>query len=175
MRKNDEYVAALNKLVEYHLSLKNCVEAALVTLLQADLYSWKSDQSSLRESLYHTAIKYFGEGKYWELGISLLQELRSLKQNALRTPAENIETEREFLLNIRYKDRFFEEYFFVEYFGTGFPPEYLNKKFIYRGAEAEKLGNFVARITKRFPNCEVLHHDPTEEIMHSNVQGKLVG
>ncbi len=92
-------------------------------------------------------------GKYWELGIALIQELRGLNQFQLKTPYESLvsnleselrryliikeeeerrliiphrnnhpqELERQYYLNIRYKDRFFEEYFLVEYYGKGFP------------------------------------------------------
>jgi hypothetical protein len=118
-------------LCDLHLSLGNYIEAALATLLYADEYSWNDTGAALsnamlsslnprsskeititiepgrvtKERLYHKAIKYFNEGKYWELGIALLTEMRNLGVAQLRSQSENLELEHEYYLNIRSKDR----------------------------------------------------------------------
>jgi hypothetical protein len=69
--------------------------------------------------------------------------------------------------------RFFEQYFFVEFFGGGFGNESfynIHKSFIYRGVESERLGNFIAKLKSRFPNVEILHENATPEMMNSNKQ-----
>lgn len=43
-----------------------------------------------KERLYHRAIEYFGKGKYWELGISLLQELRHINQYEIHSKTEQL-------------------------------------------------------------------------------------
>ncbi len=99
-------------LCDLHLSYGNYVEAALTTLLHADEYSWSAEVQKeppskissnskelqlviepgrvTKERLYHKAIKYFGDGKYWELGIAILQEIRVEGANQLRTQMENL-------------------------------------------------------------------------------------
>jgi hypothetical protein len=83
------------------------------------------EDNIMKELLYHKAIQYFGLGKYWELGISLLQELRKVQQNYFRTAVQNLEMERNYYQNIRYKDRFFEQYFLVHFLGNNVWPKHL--------------------------------------------------
>lgn len=172
-----------------HASLQH--SSPVSTTLASSNSTAPSEPSSIaKERLYHKAIHYFGQGKYWELGISLLQELRRVQQNTLRTPLQNLELERQYYLNIRYKDRFFEQYFFLEFFGQGFPQhlqvcsiicELLfhnelilimlqNCGYVYRGKEAEKLGHFMTLVKERFPDAEMIHTDPTPEMLAENKQ-----
>lgn len=51
----------------------------------------------------------------------------------------------------------------VEFYGSSFDAFYRNKKFIYRGQEAEKLSQFIERMKARFGEIEILNQDPTEE------------
>ena len=144
LHQKDLYSSKINTLIDLHLSLHNYVEAALATLLLADEYEWsKPDQNShelpsknskqlsiafespskTKERFYHKAIHYLGEGKYWELGIGLLKELRKFNINLIKTQQENLETEHSYYINIRSKDRFFESYFLVDFIGD-FPGTY---------------------------------------------------
>jgi hypothetical protein len=45
-------------------------------------------------------------------------------QTILKTPDEILDLERQFYLNIKSKERFFEQYFLVEFIGKGFPHAY---------------------------------------------------
>jgi len=125
-----------------------------------------------KENLYHIAIGYFDKSKYWELGIGLLEQLRKKKQNFINDNLTNLEMERSFYQNIRKQDRFFENYFFVEFWGKGFEQErYQNEaKYIFRGTEAEPLGKFVSRIKLSFPNVEVVLQEPSEQDKQLNKQ-----
>jgi hypothetical protein len=108
LHKKDLYTSKLNTLCELHISYGNYVEAALTVLLSADDYSWedKPEESTTptrhskelqiniepgavtKERIYHKAIKYLSEGKYWELAIPLLQELRNMHVHQLHTQDE---------------------------------------------------------------------------------------
>ena len=57
------------------------------------------------------------QGKYWERGISLLRELRSNNCEAVLSTMDGVMKERDFLKNVRHKDRFWESYFYVEFYG----------------------------------------------------------
>ena len=54
--------------------------------------------------------------------------------------------------------RFFAEYYRVGYYGKGFDKNLRGREFIYRGLELEMRQEFVERITKLFPNAEVLSY-----------------
>ena len=73
--------------------------------------------------MYYKACEYFGKGKYWELGIHLLQRLRKEKAHYIKTAEQIQEIEKNYYTQIKQKDRFFEQYFYVEFHGD-FPPKF---------------------------------------------------
>jgi Inhibitor of Apoptosis domain/DHR-2, Lobe C/F-box domain len=125
-----------------------------------------------KKRLYLKAVDYFGDGKYWELGVSLLQELREHKISS----EELLGKEREFYLQIKSQDRFFETYFLVEFIGLGFVDDfYRNLKYVFRGKEAESLPNFLNRTVKvRFPRAEILKKDPDDPAEMAQSAGQYI-
>lgn len=113
-----------------------------------------------KEKLYLQAMKYFDAGKDWERAIKLSRELSPIyetKTFEYKKLADLLRSQGEWFQKIFEQKRFFASYFFVGYYGKGFQPYGLqNKEYIYRGNEAERLVDFTDRITKRFPNAELI-------------------
>ncbi|KAK5583662.1 hypothetical protein RB653_005260 [Dictyostelium firmibasis] len=73
--------------------------------------------------------------------------------------------------SIESKERFFEEYFFVEFRGKGsFPKSVDGKDFIFRGKELEKLGSFVSRLKNRYPGAQVIPKQQGVDLSQANGQ-----
>eukprot|EP01133_Synstelium_polycarpum_P014184 gene14184-16724_t len=161
-----KYILKLEELKSIHLVFGNKVEAGICLLHHAQLISWDNEakiksqygypsesQSDRKERLLNAALHLFIEGKYWERALTIVKKLRKkYKKDLLRTSDKTSLVKRMVALS----ERFFEEYFFVEFRGKGFPKSVDGRKFIFRGRELEKLGTFVARLKSRYPVAQVV-------------------
>jgi dedicator of cytokinesis protein 1 len=108
------------------------------------------DPNEGKERDYHKAINLFDKGKYWELAITLLRELRAESREIVMSTMDLVVKERDFFLKVRHQDRFWESYFFVEVFGRvdeilrTTPPEGYDEghrlpeqAVVFRGSEAQ--------------------------------------
>lgn len=69
-------------------------------------------------------------------------------------------------------ERFFSAYFRVGFYGKGFDSTLSNRAFIYRGNELERIADFTARISSKFPSAHLLPHTetPAPDILNSDNQ-----
>ncbi|KAL9652523.1 hypothetical protein ABK040_000094 [Willaertia magna] len=173
------YFKYIHKLAKVHENIKNYVEAGMSLMKHAEKLSFMYDtmlpqlseeyiaepEYRRKERLYHQAIKYFDLGKDWERAIKLSRDLVPIYENKTyeyKKLADLLRLQGELFQKIADQKRFYSSYYFVGYYGKGFEPYGLkNKEYIYRGAEAERLVDFTDRVTKRFPNAEMLK--PLEE------------
>ncbi|EFA80783.1 DOCK family protein [Heterostelium album PN500] len=175
-----EYILKLEELKNIHIIFGNKIEAAICLLNHSQLISWNADatfneeygypsesHSDRKERLLNNALELFVEGKYWERALIIIRKLRKKynkdlsrqtdKQLLIKKMVLLSKSEHTCYQSIEGKDgRFFEEYFFVEFRGKGFPKSVDGKKFIFRGKELEKLGYFVGRLKNRYPGAEVV-------------------
>ena len=168
------YFKYIHMLAKVHENNQNYVEAGMALLKHAEKLSFnekkmlpllsadypEEPEFRRKEKLYHQAMKYFDLGKDWERSIKLSRELSPIyetKTFEYKKLAELMRSQGEWFQKIFDQKRFYASYFFVGYYGKGFEPYGLqNKEYIYRGNEAERLVDFTDRITKRFPNAEML-------------------
>ncbi len=75
-----------------------------------------------------------------------------------------------FFRHIVTKERFPNAYFYVEFCGTSFAKSVSGKKFVYKGDEAEKLGDFIARMQKRYATAQIIREAPTANLMMGTTQ-----
>jgi hypothetical protein len=134
--KTEEYFRVAQKMGELHETLGNHVEAGMCYLMQANTMEWKNRllpafESFPIETLYNRktqlilkAVKCFSTGKYWEKGIELLKELRErfTEIKDWNRLSEISLLEASLWKELATKDRFFENYFLVEFAGKGYPP-----------------------------------------------------
>ncbi|CAL1526733.1 unnamed protein product [Lymnaea stagnalis] len=191
INRQEMYIRYLHKLCDLHLGCDNYTEAAYTLILYTKLLQWSDDplapmlqnhkypdaitNRELKEKLYYDIISYFDQGKMWEKGIELCEELCMLYRDdvfdyvslgkILRRQAELYDC-------IMKQMRPEPEYFRVGYFGHGFPSFLQNKVFIYRGKEYERLADFNARMQNLFPNAELMKtlDYPEDDILESPKQ-----
>eukprot|EP00824_Muranothrix_gubernata_P007783 TRINITY_DN19932_c0_g1_i1.p1 TRINITY_DN19932_c0_g1~~TRINITY_DN19932_c0_g1_i1.p1 ORF type:complete len:1141 (-),score=286.60 TRINITY_DN19932_c0_g1_i1:29-3346(-) len=165
------YIHYLMDLRDLHDKLKNWVEAGVTLLTYANTLSWSEEplvavgsafshqtMRERKELLYKWAIQYFDEGKCWERGIQLCKELcyhYETETYNYKELSATLRSEANMFENIITTKRFYSNYFRVAYYGK-FPSEYKNKEFVYRGYELERLADFMARVTEKFPQAEII-------------------
>ncbi|MDP2436343.1 MAG: hypothetical protein Q8P67_11405, partial [archaeon] len=144
--------------------------------MHADLISWSgpplltmpnypaASSFARKEALYKRAIAFFDRGQAWEYAIQYSKELvgqYEFVQYDYEQVAEQLSLQAKFHRLCLHEQRFFSEYFRVGYYGMGLPLHVRNRAFIYRGFELERMGEFVQRIQKRYPNAALLNYtDP---------------
>ncbi|XP_059148668.1 dedicator of cytokinesis protein 1-like isoform X3 [Physella acuta] len=192
INRQEMYIRYLHKLCDLHLGCDNFTEAAHTLILYTKLLQWSDEplvpmlqnnskypdaktNRELKEKLYYDIISYFDQGKMWEKGIELCDELCTLYRFELfdYNSLKNIlERQSKLFSCIMKQMRPEPEYFRVGYFGLGFPIFLQNKMFIYRGKEYERLADFNARMQTLFPNAELMKtlDTPDEQIMTSAKQ-----
>lgn len=188
--RNEIYVKYVHQLVSMQLVNHNYVEAALTLKLHADLYEWNLEdivealddldlprQSAFarKETLCLLMLDHFTKGKAWESAIGICKELTHQYEtytfNYARL-AELLQHEAVLYDNIVKKERYFNEYFRVGFYGRGFPVSLQNKQFIYRGFEWEKIGAFCERMQNKHPSAQLLKSNttPHDDILYSDGQ-----
>ncbi|KAG2388429.1 hypothetical protein C9374_000593 [Naegleria lovaniensis] len=179
-QQEEIYFKYIHMLAKIHENNSNFVEAGMALLKHAEKLSFLLNANTLqnkvlpalsaeypeefefrrKEKLYLQAMKYFDLGKDWERAIKLSRELAPIYESKTfeyKKLSDLMRSQGEWFQKIFEQKRFFASYFFVGYYGKGFEPYGLqNKEYIYRGNEAERLVDFTDRITKRFPNAELI-------------------
>jgi len=190
--RRETYIKYVHLLCNLHLCSNppNFVEAALTILLHADLLQWddetildsfgtfgKETSGARKAKIYKQAITYFDKGKTWERGIDLIKQLCNYYEKIAfdYSPLSDLlRTEAEYFTKINETDRFFAEYFRVSYYGKGFPPSIQGREFIYRGFELEKAGDFLTRITAKFPKAEIYKGTEAPPANVINSEGQFI-
>jgi dedicator of cytokinesis protein 1 len=189
IQRYELYILYLDKLCDLHLECDNFTEAAYTLMLYTKMINWSDEPLSpllasnkypklqlhreLKESLYYDIIKYFDQGKMWEMGINLCKELAL--QHELETfdylqLSSILRRQADLYDSIMTKIRPEPEYFRVAYYGLGFPSFLQNRVFIYRGKEYERHSDFVARLQNQFPNAQLMKTlNPPTEAMRQQV------
>ncbi|CAK8675724.1 unnamed protein product [Clavelina lepadiformis] len=181
------YVRYLYKLCDLHLQCDNYTEAAFTLLQHARLLSWSDEllttrqprykdsqtHRELKEALYYDIVDLFQRGKMWEEGIKLCKELATQhEQETFRYQqlSEILFRQAELYKNITSTVRPEPEYFFVGYYGQGFPAFQRNRTFIYRGKEYERLSDFTSRVLNMIPSAQRMNttSPPGEDILSSS-------
>ncbi|VDK27442.1 unnamed protein product [Gongylonema pulchrum] len=171
----DLYINYVYKLYDLHMLSNNKIEAAFTLLKHAETLSWTdcelptalinahlnrhcATQRQLKEALYNEAANLFDEKELWEESIGILKEL-TLEYE------KNYEYEKLPFLLRRLADLYHKvstqgrvacTYYFVAFYGLGFP-SYLNaRQFIYRGNECEAIVSFQHRMQSTFPGSELI-------------------
>lgn len=167
----DAYLKYAYKLSKMYEEAGQYTEAAYAVLLHADMLDWSErllpemltspamPSSKRKQQLLNQAIGLFDKGKAWEDAIKVSSDLcLALKNQLFDYPslATQLKLQADLYLKIAEQDRFFSNYFYVAYYGTGFPNALRRKCFIYRGLELERIPHFISRMEKKFPNAEVL-------------------
>lgn len=173
----DAYLKYAYKLSKMYEEAGQYTEAAYAVLLHAEMLDWTDrvlppmfayaavSASTRKQQLFCQAIALFDRGKAWENAIKVSSDLCV----ALRAPlydyhelASQLRVQADLYIKIAEQERFFSNYFYVAYYGTGFPNALRRKKFIYRGLELERIPHFISRMSKKFPNAKIITSmDPT--------------
>jgi len=170
--RQDKYVKYIHDLCAQHEESGNNVEAGLTLLLHAGLYNWTEQPIppagpftttdlawQRKELLYFQAIDFFERGKGWEKAIDLMEELRLQYQEVFfdYEKLSNILARQARLFHsIVSEERIYPDYFFVGFYGKGFPPDIANKQYIFKGYELEHSREFQGRIVALWPGAEIL-------------------
>jgi dedicator of cytokinesis protein 3 len=157
--RTELYTTYVDLLVGMHKDLGNMVEAGMAVMLKLEAARSRAAPFPEIERLYESAISHLSEGKDWEMAIRLCRELGNLYETSTydyNRLADVLVREAELFRKIPSEDRFFAEYFRVGFWGRGFPAEYANKEFVYKGSELERVGDFAARIQAKFPKAEMV-------------------
>lgn len=168
------YIHYVHKLVNFHASCGNFVEAGLAMRLHSDLHSWDLDtvveampelslpkQTAFRrkETLYLRILDYLAKGKAWESGIQICKELQEQYEHVsfdYERLSEVLAHQSSLYQKIVKSERYFSEYFRVAFYGLGFPPSVQNRQFVYRGYEFEKYAEFCDRMNNKHPNAQII-------------------
>ena len=183
----DMFSRYVHYLSEFHGELGNFVEAAIVLLSHAELCSWSVEDQceplgslfprqshfERKEEIVLSAIDLFHHGRYWERAIDLIHQLKEQYESSIydyRKLSVILRREADMRESIIDRDRFFSTYFRVAFYGRGFSAEYMNKEFVYKGAELERVAEFVGRIMSKFPNCEKMNASdvPSDDIINGS-------
>lgn len=183
----DAYVKYAHKLSRMYEEAEQYVEAGFAVLQHANSLDWSTkvlspvlhysaQQSRERKMvLMRQSLALFERGRSYEQAIEVLQQMVVADRDSLfdyYRLGSNLRLQAEFYEKILEEERFFSNYFFVYYFGSGFPKALRKKAFIYRGLELERIPNFIQRMTKKFPAAEIVKS--TEPISDHDRRGQFL-
>ena len=195
LNRLDLYTAYLYKLYTIHIRTNNYTEAAYALWEHANRLAWADSsldkghrtlfvrkkyencktERDLKEELYEEIIDLLDLGKMWEEAIKCCKELeKEFEEQLIDFDRLGVYLERRASLSRKIINnsshlRTPPVYFFVGYFGHGWPEQYSNRMFIYRGAEFERLDAIADRIQTRFPKSQRLSYTkpPDNDVKHS--------
>ena len=189
VNKSDIYVKYIHHLSGMQMKKNNWIEAGLTLMHHSNILEWNFDvtvpiyadigftkeQSMFerKEELLLTILEYFDEGKSWELGIKICDELINEYTNKsfeYKKIAQMLKRQGMLYESITNKERYHSEYFRVGFYGKAWPSNIKNKLFIYRGFEFEKISVFCERILNKHVGAMMLKNNnaPGEDILSSN-------
>ena len=176
----------MHTLCDLHYGLNNFVEAAKTLLLHAELLPWEAGgaeedveeelalgtgcgrrafpyppetKAERRETLYREAVALLTRAQDWEGSLLLSDELRVRHATVTYDYAAMAELLREqagYYERIAEDERFFPAHFRVGFYGRGFPEEYRNVDYVYRGDALESIIDFSARVKAKFEGATPL-------------------
>jgi hypothetical protein len=128
-----------------------------------------------KEKLVTKAIELFDLGKDWERALKISEELNKYfqKEYKYKELSSVIKKTGSLFEKINDQKRLFSSYFYVCFYGNGFGESGVqNKRYIYKGREAERLMDFHERLMKRFPNAEMIPggKEPAKEYLEGDGQ-----
>lgn len=168
----DAYLKYAYKLSKMYEEAGQYTEAAYAVLLHAEMLNWSETRllpemfgstsmpaATRKQQLLMQAIALFDRGKAWEDAIKVSSDFCLALRYHLydyTLLAEQLRLQADLYVKIAEQERFFSNYFYVAYFGSGFPLALRRKKFIYRGLELERIPHFISRMSKKFPNAKII-------------------
>eukprot|EP00301_Raphidiophrys_heterophryoidea_P003462 c11562_g1_i3.p1 GENE.c11562_g1_i3~~c11562_g1_i3.p1 ORF type:complete len:1783 (+),score=538.87 c11562_g1_i3:38-5350(+) len=172
---------------DIHEQLGNNIEGGLVLKKYADGLEWSSEvmpayssggrsynEQSMRdrkEQILMNAIDLFSSGKDWERAVAVSRELQQLyeREYDYERLSRMLQNQADMYKRILNTDRFFPEYFRVEFRGAGFE-ERNGQIYVYRGSVQEDLRSFMDRMQRRYPKAVLKlrdePHDPTIDLIY---------
>ena len=190
---NELKVHHLNNLYAAHLESGSNVEAGFTLRRIAELLDWSRNsvpsyiskrkydrgcttQAGLQESLLVEMATLFDKGEHWEKAIQVLKELIPVYEHTLINYGKLADLHRRIGTlydKINTEIRTESYYFFVGFYGKGFPDYLSNKKFVFRGEKLEMLGQFKERmLNKYYGSQSVDSMDNCDSLMNS--EGKFL-
>ncbi|EGF98551.1 uncharacterized protein MELLADRAFT_40818 [Melampsora larici-populina 98AG31] len=151
------YIHYVHKLVNFHASCGNYVEAGLAMRLHSDLHSW--DLETVVEAMPELALPKQTAFRRKESGIQICKELQEQYEHVsfdYERLSEVLAHQSSLYQKIVKSERYFSEYFRVAFYGLGFPPSVQNRQFVYRGYEFEKYAEFCDRMNNKHPNAQII-------------------
>jgi dedicator of cytokinesis protein 3 len=190
MDQDDIYIKYTYQLASTQVLKGNYVEAAFTLKQYTDTLKWALNvripaiseygyppQSAFerKEYLYLQMLEFFEMGQAWERAIGICKELSHQYENVVfdYDRLSEIMRHQAFLYqNIIHKERLYNEYFRVSFYGKGQPKELENKEYIYRGSEWERIDSFCEWIQNKYPAATVLRtsNPPSDYILNGNGQ-----
>jgi len=188
INRSEMYVRYLHKLAYLHEQSDNYTEAAYTLLQHATLIKWGDEkevnisyrgfescntQSKLKEQIYVKCVEYFERSNMYEMSIELCKELQhqhETKTFDYEELANILMRQATLYREIMKGGRMAPQYFFVGFYGNGYPTFQRNKKFVYRGLSGERLQEFTARLMTKIPGAHKMMSTtpPSDEILNSN-------
>uniref|UniRef100_A0A7E4URQ2 DOCKER domain-containing protein n=1 Tax=Panagrellus redivivus TaxID=6233 RepID=A0A7E4URQ2_PANRE len=113
----------------------------------------------LKEAMFLEMAEHFDKGEHWEKAIAVLQELIPYYELVLIDYGKLAQLHRrlsELYAKVNSTLRMESCYFYVAFYGTGFPEYWTNRKFVFRGEKLEKLGDFKARMMNKFYGAQTV-------------------
>ncbi|KAG0151305.1 hypothetical protein CROQUDRAFT_36914 [Cronartium quercuum f. sp. fusiforme G11] len=171
------YIHYVHKLVNFHATCGNFVEAGLAMRLHSDLHEW--DLHAVVEAMPELSLPkqtvFRRKEVAWESGIQICKELQEQYEHVsfdYERLSEVLAHQSSLYHNIVKSDRYFSEYFRVAFYGLGFPPSVQNRQFVYRGYEWEKYAEFCDRMNNKHPNAQILRTNvvSTDELQFAEGQ-----
>jgi len=173
LSREEMYMRYIFKLFHLHKEQKNFVEAAFTLDLYAKKLLFddtttvegfenypKEPQGKRKAVLYKEIIELFRTGQSFENTFRLYKELadyyeESYDYNSLALMLrEQADCYEKILSEIRYET----EYFYIGFYGLGFPEFLRNKAFIYRGKVLDRLSSAQMRFQDQFPKATLLSY-----------------
>lgn len=170
-RRDDMFIKYIFNLKDASLGMGLHAEAAYTLLVMAE-HDWASEPviaypkagypsesaEDRRYRAYKAAVDLMDEAQLWESALPLLRQLRDRAEQRFDYPgaAALLRRQADMCDKIAQQERFFSAYFRVTYFGRGFPQQYQNVTYVYRGNALESIMDFSGRITRKFPGAQVI-------------------
>ncbi|XP_063679023.1 dedicator of cytokinesis protein 3-like isoform X4 [Bolinopsis microptera] len=184
LNRHEMYLRYIWKLYTSHISQKNFVEAAYTLEMYASKLQFSDitfvekfetlPRERVRERkgrLHNIIIKHFEEGKSFENSFRFYKDLCDYYEGIFdyKQLSEGLQRQAQGYMKILNTVRYPNDYFFVGFYGQGFPAFLRNKRFIYCAKELARLSFVQIRFQEQFPKASLLNYtsDPIAEVKDS--------
>ncbi|KAI4794892.1 hypothetical protein KUCAC02_031776 [Chaenocephalus aceratus] len=192
INKEEMYIRYIHKLCDMHLQAENFTEAGFTLLLYWELLHW--DERPLKDFLHYPAqtewhrkeglcrkvVHYFNKGKCWEFGIPLCRELAFQYETLydyqslswIRSEFENASSGLDAASSQRSPEPVNIDTGVFDVHSSALLSLLLNKEFVCRGHDYERLEAFQQRMLGEFPQAIAMQHpnQPDEAILQCDAQ-----